>query len=218
MKKSVNSIEENINKIYGDIEIDQCPFTKKEILELDKNREILIYLPANISVKNLCKKFEIKSNINLDNEKMIKNVMTKENQWFITSSNKNPEMLYKSSQYAKRVYENEGLYGMDFRRYLSFIGFFKHKFKKLPDQSYWTFLLSGSYDISGISIVGFDKNNILSHHGWMKDFRAKFCGSRYIALPPRIEITEETEGLSRAYRGIKSQESKEAFVNGSNLY
>ncbi|MBU2100002.1 hypothetical protein KKB11_02105, partial [Candidatus Micrarchaeota archaeon] len=138
-----------------------------------------------------------------DNEKMIRNVMTKENQWFIVSASKTPEMLYKSARYSNRIYEDEGLHGMDFRRYLAFAATFKAKFDNFPDKTYWTFLLSGTYDKSGVSIVGFDSNGILSHHGWMKDFKAKFCGSRYIVIPPRIELAPETEKLPRAYRGQK---------------
>ncbi len=194
------NIEKYVQKVYETNNFASCPFTEKEILELDKTNELLVYLPANISPSGLCNLFDIKTNINFKNEKLIKNVMINEDQWFITSSNNVPELIYQSSKEAKHFYEDKDLQGMDFRRYLAFVGTFKDKFGKLPDQKYWTFLLSGSYDKSGVSIVGFDGNNILSHHGWMRTFKSKFCGSRYVVLPPRIEINSETENLQRAYR------------------
>ena len=206
-------IEKYVKKVYGNIKVDKCQFTNKEISELKKTKELLIYLPSKISPSKLCKLFGIKTNINFKNESLINNIMIKENQWFIVSNSKTPELINKSGQEAKRIYENEGLYGMDLRRYLAFIGFYKYKFGKLPDKLYWTFLLSGNYDRSGISIVGFDKNNVLNHHGWMKNFKAKFCGSRYIIIAPRIEVTQETEKLVRAYRGKKSTKGQEASMD-----
>ena len=110
-------------------------------------------------------------------------------------------MMYRSAVAAKRAFEDDGLHGMDVRRWLAFAATYRLRFSKLPDQCYWTFLLSGSYDRSGVSIIGFDANGTVSHHGWMKDFKAKFVGSRYVVLPPRIEVTTETESLPRAYRG-----------------
>lgn len=97
------------------------------------------------------------------------------------------------------------------RRYLAFCGTYKYLYGFFPDNQYWAFLLSGKYDLSGISMVGFDKHGILSHHGWMKNFKAKFCGSRYIVIPPRIEINNETVHLKRAYRGKKGAEGHEAY-------
>ena len=207
------NLEKQIKNLYGDIKISPCPFTKKEISEIEKTGEILVYLPANLSMDELCELFGIKTNVDFENEKMIRNVMTKEDQWFITSASKTPELIYKSAQFAERVYADESLHGMDFRRYLAFAGTFKNLFGNFPDQTYWTFLLSGSYDRSGVSIVGFDSNGVLSHHGWMEDFRAKFTGSRYVVLAPRIEIEPETEKLSRAYRGSLSVESKETSMD-----
>lgn len=206
-------LEKYVEKIYGKKDFAGCPFTGKEISELEQTNELLVYLPANLSVTELCGLLGIKANINFDNEKMIRNVMTKEDQWFIASTGKTPELLYKSARQAQRIYESEGLYGMDFRRYLAFAGTFKDKFREFPDQTYWTFLLSGSYDRSGVSVIGFDSNGILSHHGWMRDFKAKFCGSRYIILPPRVEINPETEKLQRAYRGKDYIEGREAATD-----
>jgi len=206
-------LEKYVKKLYGSVTASPCPFTKEEIAELEKTNELLVYLPADLSIQELAERFGIKTNVDFDNEKMIRNVMTFEDQWFVTSASKTPELLYTSGQNALRIYEDEGLKGMDFRRYLAFTATFKDKFGNFPDDTYWTFLLSGSYDRSGVSIIGFDRNNVLSHHAWMKDFKAKFAGSRYVVLAPRIEITPATQKLRRAYRGSNEVSGREAATD-----
>jgi len=206
-------LEKYVKKLYGSVAASPCPFTKEEIAELEKTNELLVYLPADLSIQELAERFGIKTNVDFDNEKMIRNVMTFEDQWFVTSASKTPELLYTSGQNALRIYEDEGLKGMDFRRYLAFTATFKDKFGNFPDDTYWTFLLSGSYDRSGVSIIGFDRNNVLSHHAWMKDFKAKFAGSRYVVLAPRIEITPATQKLRRAYRGSNEVSGREAATD-----
>ncbi|MBW4511118.1 MAG: hypothetical protein KME64_32075 [Scytonematopsis contorta HA4267-MV1] len=212
-----NQIQEGIlnyiHTLYGDIPISPCPFTDAEIKELENTQELLVYLPAKISMSELCEKFGIKANVNFETETMIRNVMVNEDQWFVTSVDKNPELIYRSGVAAKRIYEDEGIHGMDFRRYLAFVATFKYKFGYYPDQTYWTFLLSGSYDRSGVSIIGFDSQGVLNHHGWMKNFKAKYLGSRYVVIAPRVEIVPETLELTRAYRGRRDSECKEADMD-----
>jgi len=207
---SHSEITNYIRDLYADITVSPCPFTNAELAELDSNHELLVYLPAKLSMNELCERFGIKANINFGHETMIKNVMLNEDQWFITSAQKTPELIYKTGVAAKRIYEDEGLHGMDFRRYLAFAATFKYKFGVFPDQTYWTFLLSGSYDRSGVSIIGFDSQGVLNHHGWMKNFKAKFLGSRYVVIAPRVEILPETENLSRARRERPGTLGKEA--------
>ncbi|MBW4427754.1 MAG: hypothetical protein KME50_25765 [Nostoc desertorum CM1-VF14] len=201
-----------VKNLYGDIAISECPFTEEERNELSKMNELLIYLPAKLTMQQLCDKFGIKANINFENETMIKNTMVSEDQWFIASNSKTPELINETGIFSKRVYEDEGLHSMDLRRYLAFAATFKYYFGEFPDQTYWCFLLSGSYDRSGVSVVGFDAKGVLSHHGWMKNFKAKYCGSRYIVIPPRIEILRSTKSLKRARRGNGSAEGKEASM------
>jgi hypothetical protein len=207
------NITDQLRALYGNIKIAPCPFTQREVSELEERNELLIYLPAGLQMKEMCSRWEIQSNVDFDNEKMIRNVMTNEDHWFVTSASKTPELIYHSAQAAKRFYEDDGLHGMDFRRYLAFAATFRLRFDALPDKAYWTFLLSGSYDRSGISVVGFDVHGILNHHGWMKNFKAKFVGTRYVVLAPRIEVTKETESLPRAYRGDRSLRGQEAAMD-----
>ena len=206
-------IEEYVRALYNDIAPVSCPFTDKEIAELEQNNELLVYLPKNLTMSELCQRWGIRANVDFANEKMIRNAMANVDHWFVTSAEKTPELIYKSGQSAKRTYEDEGLHGMDVRRYLAFCATFKWKFDTLPDQSYWTFLLSGSYDRSGVSVIGFDEHGILNHHGWMRNFKAKFTGSRYVVLAPRIEVTRETETLPRAYRGKRGVSGLEAGMD-----
>lgn len=199
LKKGVKNYLKSIYGINYFIKIN-LPFTREEIKELNELNELLVYLPANISETELLNKLNLRCNINFNYEKNIKSISRHEEQWFIASANKIPEMLNVNAIRAKNIYDKKCLNGMDFRRYLAFLGSFYFKFGFLPDQGYWTFLLAGNYDRSGLSIIGFDRNGILSHQGWMKNFNSKFAGHRYVILPPRIEINDETVLLKRDYR------------------
>ncbi len=204
---------ECVQDLYGDIPVRPCPFTPEEIAELEDTNELLVYLPARLTPRDLCERWGIRANFHFENEKMIRTVMNDEDLWFITSASPTPELMYHSGLVAKRLYEDNGLFGMDLRRYLAFVATFRFYFQQLPDASYWTFLLAGSYDRSGISVVGFDRHGILNHHGWMKNFKAKFTGSRYVVIAPRIEITAATAKLPRAYRDRPSRDGLEADVD-----
>ncbi|WP_155251615.1 hypothetical protein [Salinispora cortesiana] len=208
-----NNPFEFVQKVYPEVDIATCPFTDDELAELDGTNELLVYLPAHISAADLCRIVGVRANIDFDNETLVKNAMVKENQWFITSASHSPELLYFSAQRAVRIYEDEGLHGMDLRRYLAFTAIHSARFGVLPDQCYWTFLLSGKYDRSGVSVVGFDAEGVLNHHGWMKNFKAKFTGSRYIVLAPRIEVTPQTELLERARRGLDRRAGRESDLD-----
>jgi hypothetical protein len=199
--------------LYGRPAASACPFTENEIAELESLDELLVHLPAQMTAADLCKRFGLRSNVRFEDEALMRSVMTDVDQWFVCSRSKTPEMVFKSATFAKRAYEDEGLYGMDMRRYLAFVGTYRWRYDQLPDQEFWTFLLSGSYDRSGVSIVGFDRFGVLSHHGWMKNFRAKFTGSRYAVIAPRLEITKETAQIPRAYRGRRSPEGLEAAMD-----
>lgn len=204
---------EVIRALYGNIEIAPCPFTPKERAELDEAGEMLVYVPAGLTPAQMCKQWGIRANIDFANETMIRTVMNSEDQWFVTSKSKTPELIYHSGQAAKRIYEDDGLHGMDLRRYLAFVATFRARFDVLPDRLYWVFLHSGSYDRSGISVVGFDAQGVLNHHGWMKNFKSKFTGSRYVCIAPRIEVTVDTEALPRAYRAKPGWRGQEAGMD-----
>ncbi len=206
-------LERYVNAMYGNVEMAPCPFTEREVAELDSTGEVLVYLPKQLTPAELCRRWGIEANVDLESEKMIRSIMVAEDQWFVTSASKTPEMIYQSGQAAQRVYEDQGLHGLDFRRYLAFCATYRLRNDDWPDKTYWCFLLSGSYDRSGVSVVGFDKHGVLSHHGWMKNFKAKFCGSRYAVIAPRIEITKDTADLPRARRGVKNRENREADMD-----
>jgi hypothetical protein len=201
-----------VKSLYGDIPVALCPFTEAEIAELSSTNEMLIYVPAKLTMRALCDKLGIRCNVNFEDETMIRNTMVSEDQWLIVSNTQTPELINETGLFAKRIYEDEGLHGMDFRRYLAFAATYKYHFGDFPDQTYWCFLLSGSYDRSGISVVGFDSSGVLSHHGWMRNFKAKYCGSRYVVIAPRIEIVRSTKSLKRARRGNGSADGKESSM------
>lgn len=190
-----------VTTLYGNPPTTPCPFTPAEVAELDRTREMLVYVPARMTAAEMCERWGFRSNVDFEADKLIRYAMTSEAHWFVTSASAQPELMYRSAVVARRTYEDEGLHGMDIRRYLAFAATYRQLYGVLPDQVYWTFLLSGAYDRSGISIIGFDAHGVLSHHGWMKDFKAKFVGSRYAVLAPRLEVVPHTADLPRAYRG-----------------
>jgi len=202
-KNIAQQVVDDMFGAQGPADIAPCPFTAAEIKELASTDEMLVYVPSGLSAADLCKMFGIRANVDFDVETtMIRTVMNDESHWFIAADSKTPELLGRSGKAAKRIYEDEGLHGMDLRRYLCFCAAFKARHGVFPDQTYWSFLLSGGYDRSGVSVIGFDRAGSLSHHGWMRNFQAKFCGSRYAVLAPRIDILPETEDLPRARRGV----------------
>ena len=194
-------LESTVRALYGDVRPSPCPFTPQEVAELSRTNEMLVYAPKGMTASEMCRRWGFRSNVDFDSDRLIRYTMTTEDHWFVTSMSKTPELMYRSGVAAKRAFEDEGLHGMDVRRYLAFAATYRHRFGVLPDQVYWTFLLGGAYDRSGVSILGFDAHGVLNHHGWMKDFKAKFVGSRYAVLAPRIEVSVHTAPLPRAYRG-----------------
>jgi hypothetical protein len=196
----MNSISQ-VTTLYGAPAAVSCPFTPTEIAELDRTKEMLVYVPAQLTAAQMCAQWAFRSNVDFAQDRLIRYTMVSEGHWFVASASPTPELMYRSGVAARRVFEDEGLHGMDVRRYLAFAAAYRQRFGSLPDQAYWTFLHGGAYDRSGISIIGFDAHGTLSHHGWMKDFKAKFVGSRYVVLAPRLEIHPETTALPRAYRG-----------------
>lgn len=217
MNTNVEEWEKTTSSLYGGIDISPCPFTADEVANLGETQEMLVYVPGAWTMRQLCDWAGFQTNIDFNHEHLIRNTMASEDHWFVTSDQPTPEMLFKSAVEAKRIYEDEGLHGMDVRRYLAFCGFYKSRHGMFPDQRYWVFLLSGSYDRSGVSIIGFDAYGVLSHHGWMRNFKAKFAGSRYAVLPPRLEITAGTAMLSRAFRGKGGGPGLEAAMDSGRM-
>jgi hypothetical protein len=210
------NLEDMVYGVYGttEIAIKPCPFTQAEIDELEATSEMLIYVPQEISEGQMIETGKLVCGFNWDvDQGMINSPLTDESHWLVCSSSPIPEMLGQSTQAISRVYEDEGLDGMDFRRYLAFILTYKYLKGEYPDFRQWTLLVGGNYDRSGISLVGFDKFGHFGHHGWMKNFKAKMSGGRYVIFPPRKHITPETELIPRARRGVRDKSGHDAGVD-----
>lgn len=208
-----DNLEDMVHSIYGTTEIfvKPCPFTQDEIDELEATNEMLIYVPQEISEGHMIEAGKFVCGFNWEVDKgMIRSPMTDESHWLVCSASPIPEMMGQSTQTISRVYEDEGLDGMDFRRYLAFILTYHHLHNEYPDFRQWTLLVGGNYDRSGISLVGFDKYGHFGHHGWMKNFKAKMAGGRYVAFPPRKHITPETSQIPRARRGMRDKVGHDA--------
>src|SRR5688572_11043902 len=126
--------ERNVWSLYGETPATPCPFTPGEIAELERTEELVVYVPKGITAAEMCRRWQIRANVDFDADKLVRNVMVDESHWFITSSSPTPEHIYKSALAARRAYEDEGLHGMDLRCYLAFVATFRLRFDKLPDQ------------------------------------------------------------------------------------
>jgi hypothetical protein len=209
-------LEDMVYEIYGsrDIAVKPCPFTQAEIGELEMTNEMLIYVPQEISEAQMIELGKFNTNFNWAVEQnMIRSPMTDESNWLICSASPIPEMLGQSGQNISRVYDEEGLDGMDFRRYLAFLLAYRYLTDEYPDFRQWCLLIGGHYDRSGISLVGFDRYGNFGHHGWMKNFKAKMAGGRYVIFAPRKHITPETAKLARPRRGVRDKVGHEAGID-----
>lgn len=207
------NLEDMVYGVYGttEIAVKPCPFTQAEIDELETSNEMLIYVPQEISEAQMIETGKLNTNFRWEVEQnMIKSPMTDESHWLVCSASPIPEMLGQSTQAIARVYDEEGLDGMDFRRYLAFVLSYRHLTNEYPDYRQWCLLVGGHYDRSGISLVGFDKYGNFGHHGWMKNFKAKMSGGRYVAFAPRKHINAETERLERPRRGSRNKATHDA--------
>ena len=215
VRHRIEEIMKKSGSEFNPDEISPCPFTDMEIAELEaerdpmdasKPREMLVFLPKKLGPAALCEMWGMQSNLNFEVDSLVRTVMKAVDQWFIASTSRVPEHMYKTGDWIIEFYNRkrfmsgeQRLHGMDIRRYITFAGYHRELFGQLPDEAYWNFLWGASYDRSGILVSGF-KRGILNSHGWMKNWHAKFCGSRYITLAPREEINPETEHLRRVYR------------------
>jgi hypothetical protein len=210
------NLEDMVYGIYDstDIAVKPCPFTQAEIDELEMTNEMLIYIPQEISEAQMIELGKFNTNFNWAVEQnMIKSPMTDESNWLICSASPIPEMMGHSTQNISRVYGEEGLDGMDFRRYLAFLLTYRHLTDEYPDFRQWSLLVGGHYDRSGISLVGFDRYGTFCHHGWMKNFKAKMAGGRYVVFAPRKHITRDTAKLARPRRGVRDKVGHEAGID-----
>ncbi len=204
------ALEKNGQK-FDPTEIKPCPFTDGEISELglerdaqdpSKPREMLVFLPKNLSPAELHGMWGLQSNINFDVDRLVGTTMKNLDQWFIIATCSVPEMIDAVcrdivAEYAHHTNGEQVVHGMDIRRYIAFLGYHLDLFGELPDRQYWNFLWGAPYDRSGILISGIDKYGVINSHGWMRNWRAKFAGSRCIVLPPREEINAATEHIQR---------------------
>jgi hypothetical protein len=186
-------IKEELERWYKELGIESitkrnfslsnCPFTIEEIEKAYKEGEIILCVPAGLTLKELGNLFHINSWALED--PLYAEGPYKEDFWFRTPMTYEPPYVNISAKEARRIFEDEGKLGFSLARYLVFASRVKYLTGKLPDQKWWTWLLAYKYDRSGFLIAGFDPEGKFSVHGWMPNFKAKFVGARYIKVPER---------------------------------
>jgi hypothetical protein len=153
-----------------------CPFSQEEIAACEAAGEMILCVPRGVSRTQLGELFRLSTWALSDG--MVSDTPETEDAWFRTSRSPSPPHINKSAVEVRRTFEDAGQLGFSLERYLVFAARFRHLTGKYPDFRYWTWLLRGRYDRSGMLIAGFDPLGRFSVHAWMPQFRASFLGAR----------------------------------------
>lgn len=157
--------------------LEECPFTREEIDAANKNGEMILCVPKNVSKKQLGKLFRIESWA-LD-DSLAEDSIESNDLWFKTKASASPGFIRESGIDITRRFGEEQKVLFSLEIYLVFIARYRYLFNKTPDSEFWIWINKGRYDRSGMLIAGFDRNKKFNVHGWMPHFYAGFLGARY---------------------------------------
>jgi hypothetical protein len=129
---------------------------------------------------------------------MVSDTRETEDFWLKTPKTAAPPHLNKSAAHVRRLFEDEGHLGFSLERYLVFAARIRYLTGEYPDRRYWTWLLRGRYDRSGMLIAGFDPQGKFSVQAWMPAFQASFLGARWIHIPDRLADAVEQASRTAA--------------------
>ena len=166
--------------------LDDCPFTKEEIEEANKNKEMILCVPKNLTKKQLGHLFRIDSWA-LDDE-LAEESIEKNDLWLKTKASDSPEFIRETGVNITRKFREEKKVLFSLGIYLVFIARYRYIYNKTPDSEFWIWINKGRYDRSGMLIAGFDRNQKFNVHGWMPHFSAGFLGARFGELPQKQRI------------------------------
>lgn len=176
-----------MNDILGKaFSLDECPFTSEEIDAANKNNEMIICVPKDVSRKQLGKLFRIESWA--FNDVLAEESTEKEDLWVKTKASAAPGYIRESGLDIGRRLREEKKVLFSLEIYLVFIARYRYLFNKNPDSEFWIWIHKGRYDRSGMLIAGFDRNKNFNVHGWMPHFSAGFLGARYGELSESVKI------------------------------
>lgn len=164
--------------------LDPCPYTEEEIVAADAEGEIILCVPRGVSRRQLGELVRLSSWALTD--PMVTDTMETEDFWMKASRSMTPPHLNTSAARARRIIEDEHRLGFSLERYLLFAARIRYLTGEYPDKRYWTWLLRGRYDRSGMLIAGFDPQGKFSVQAWMPSFQASFLGARSIHIPDRL--------------------------------
>ncbi len=167
--------------------LDPCPFTEDEIAAAAAAGDIILGVPKGVSRRELGELFRLSSWALSD--PLISDTTESEDFWLKTSRSPSPPHLNKSAADVRRLFEDQRKLGFSLERYLVLAARTRYLTGAYPDYRYWTWLLRGRYDRSGMLIAGFDPQGVFSVHAWMPRFQASFLGARSIEIPDRLADT-----------------------------
>lgn len=164
--------------------LDPCPFTAAEITSADQRGDLIICVPRGVTRAQLGMLVRLESWALAD--PLVSDTPETEDFWLQTPGASAPEHLGRSATDMRRALEDQRRLGFSLERYLVFAARYRSLHGRYPDLRYWTWLLRGRYDRSGMLIAGFDPLGRFSVHAWMPKFQASFLGCRWIEIPERL--------------------------------
>ncbi len=187
-----------------------CPFPSEDVAAMQASDNIVLCVPRGLTRAQLGELFRLSSWALTD--AMVGDTPESEDFWFTTSRSPSPPYLNKTATEVRRTFEDENKLGFSLERYLVFAARYRFLTGKYPDFRYWTWLMRGRYDRSGMLIAGFDPLGRFSVHAWMPNFQASFLGARYLEPP----ATVAAHGELQAGRSVSVAREKEVLAGESS--
>lgn len=169
------------------LRLSPCPFSDEEIAGVDSSNEMILCVPRGVTRTQLGELFRLSSWALTD--AMVTETQETEDAWFKTPCAPTPGYLNRTAVEVRRAFEDENRLGFSLERYLVFVARFRHLTGRYPDFRYWTWLLRGRYDRSGMLIAGFDPLGRFSVHAWMPHFQASFLGARPLETARSVRVS-----------------------------
>jgi hypothetical protein len=174
------------------VDLADCPFSRGE-LEFARAQGLSpIVSPRGLTAEAVGRLLHFDSWAFTD--PLVSSPPEEEDLWFLAALEDTPAHANVSARASRRQLEDSGNLGFSLQRYMIFCARYRFLTGRWPDRRWWSWMLRGRYDRSGILIAGFDPNDRFSVHAWLPHFQAPFVGTREIRLPNTISNFERNGG------------------------
>lgn len=164
--------------------LEKPPFTEAELIEADRDGELVLCVPKEVTRQQLGRLFHLSSWALADD--LVTAALETSDFWFKTKLSDTPTHLNKRGADVSELLDRERKLGMSLSRYMVFVARMRHLTGRTPDQNCWVWLTRSRYDQKGMLVAGFDSQGKFSVHGWLPNFQGPRCGLRYVAHPDHL--------------------------------